>query len=151
MRSQITLRGPSAEASGLLILYWERYHPYERYSPSGTTRRTAVFVVLSHPADAYRQVATYIDQILHGTKPADLPVQMSVKFAELAVNLKTAKTMGVEIPKSFTVRADQALDEATEIHNASLGSAAAAWPLAARAQQPQMPENRVLGPARRTR
>jgi putative ABC transport system substrate-binding protein len=61
------------------------------------------------PADGYRQAATYIDQILRGAKPADLPVQMSVKF-ELVVNLKTAKAMGLKIPESFLVRADKVIE-----------------------------------------
>jgi putative ABC transport system substrate-binding protein len=61
------------------------------------------------PADAYRQAATYIDQILRGVKPVDLPVQMSVKF-ELVANLKTAKAMGLKIPESFLVRADKVIE-----------------------------------------
>ena len=63
----------------------------------------------SVPADAHGQAATYIDQILRGAKPADLPVQMSVKF-ELVVNLKTAKAIGLKIPESFLVRADKVIE-----------------------------------------
>jgi hypothetical protein len=52
----------------------------------------------SYFRSAARTVATYIDQILRGAKPADLPVQMSVKF-ELVVNLKTARAMSLKIPE----------------------------------------------------
>jgi ABC-type uncharacterized transport system substrate-binding protein len=79
-------------------------YPYRYYAADGGLASYGPDTV-----DQYRRAASYIDRILKGEKPANLPVQGPTKYA-LTINLKTAQTLGLTMPQSILVRADEVIE-----------------------------------------
>jgi putative ABC transport system substrate-binding protein len=79
-------------------------YPLRVFVDSGGLMAYSTYVV-----DAYRLAATYVDRILRGAKPADLPVQAPTRY-QTVLNLKTAKSLGIEVPPSLLVRADEVIE-----------------------------------------
>jgi putative ABC transport system substrate-binding protein len=79
------------------------------YSQSLFARDGGLLSYGPNPVDNFRRAATYVDRILRGSKPGDLPVQFPTKF-EMVLNRKTAKALGLAIPPSILLRADEVIE-----------------------------------------
>jgi putative ABC transport system substrate-binding protein len=79
------------------------------YIHSGFPRDGGLLSYGADGVDNFRRGASYVDRILRGEKPGDLPVQFPVKY-EMVVNLKTAKALGLAVPQSILLRADEVIE-----------------------------------------
>jgi len=94
---------------GQIILAAARNNVPAVYSQSLFARDGGLLSYATNPVDIFRRAATYVDRILRGAKPGDLPVQFPTKF-ELIINLKTAKALGLTIPETLLATADEVIE-----------------------------------------
>jgi ABC-type uncharacterized transport system substrate-binding protein len=105
----ITGSAPSAVHRDLIIRLAAQHripavYPYRFYATDG-----GLVSYGPNTIDPYRQAASYVDRILKGAKPADLPVQAPTKY-ELVINLKTAKSLDLTVPQAMAIRADEVIE-----------------------------------------
>jgi putative tryptophan/tyrosine transport system substrate-binding protein len=105
----VTAASGSANHGDLIITLAARYKLPAVYSDRHFVTGGGLISYGPDRVDQYRRAAAYVDRIFKGEKPADMPVQAPTKY-ELVINLKTAKTLGLEVPHSLLARADEVIE-----------------------------------------
>jgi putative ABC transport system substrate-binding protein len=105
----VTPSGPAFVHGDLIVTLAARHKLPAVYYGRAFTAAGGLVSYGASEVDQYRQAAGYVDRILKGEKPADLPVQAPTKY-ELVVNLKTAKALGLKVPQGVLARADEVIE-----------------------------------------